>query len=458
MNWLYAIVSFILILQGCQSQVKNKDSMEKIHLIVLDPGHFHAALVQKSMYGGIDSSVNVFAPEGSDVESYLKLIRNYNARADNPTSWQLHVYKGNEFLSRVLLQKPGSLVILAGNNRNKTEYIRQSVEAGFHVLSDKPMAITPGGFEILTNSFKTAENANVLLYDIMTSRYEITNILERELSKLPEIFGKLKKGTLENPAVCKQSTHHFFKSVSGTPVVRPAWYFDTEQEGGGIVDVTTHLIDLIQWECFPEQVLDYREDIRVLTAKRWPTPLSLSQFSRVTGLDSFPGYLAGDIKNHKLNVYSNGEINYTIKDVHAKVSVSWSFQAPEGFGDTYYSIMRGTKANLIIRQSMDGQSQSMLYIEPVKKNNIEKYKKVLAAEFQKIEAKFPGTTLNEVGNGWEVVIPKKFKIGHEQQFEKVTKTFLNYVRMGRMPEWEYSFMKSKYYTTTKALDIALEKK
>ena len=52
----------------------------------------------------------------------------------------------------------------------------------------------------------------------------------------------------------------------------------------------------------------------------------------------------------KLEVYSNGEMNYTIKGVHAKVSVIWNFQAPEGAGDTHYSIMRGTKCNLIIRQ------------------------------------------------------------------------------------------------------------
>jgi hypothetical protein len=38
-----------------------------------------------------------------------------------------------------------------------------------------------------------------------------------------------------------------------------------------------------------------------------------------------------------------GEMNYTIKGVHARVSVIWNFQAPEGAGDTHYSIMRGSK-------------------------------------------------------------------------------------------------------------------
>jgi len=36
------------------------------------------------------------------------------------------------------------------------------------------------------------------------------------------------------------------------------------------VDVTTHLIDLMMWTCFPEEPIDYREDIRMLQARRWP--------------------------------------------------------------------------------------------------------------------------------------------------------------------------------------------
>ena len=92
---------------------------------------------------------------------------------------------------------------------------------------------------------------NVLLYDIMTERYEITSILQKELSQDKTLFGELEKGTLENPAVTKESVHHYFKYVSGSPLIRPTWYYDVEQEGNGLVDVTTHLVDLIQWECFP---------------------------------------------------------------------------------------------------------------------------------------------------------------------------------------------------------------
>jgi ABC-type branched-subunit amino acid transport system substrate-binding protein len=63
---------------------------------------------------------------------------------------------------------------------------------------------------------------------------------------------------------------------------------------------------------------------------------------------------------------SNGEINYTVKGVHAKVSVIWNYKAPDGTGDTHYSIMRGTKANLVIRQGAEQQFKPTLYIEPLK--------------------------------------------------------------------------------------------
>ena len=66
----------------------------------------------------------------------------------------------------------------------------------------------------------------------------------------------MKPGSSEDPAVTKVSVHHFSKIVSGCPLQRPAWFFDVEQQGEGIVDVTTHLVDLVQWECFPEQILN----------------------------------------------------------------------------------------------------------------------------------------------------------------------------------------------------------
>jgi len=442
---------------GCGNPQKTTESTEsadsKIRLITLDPGHFHSALVQKSMYPDVDSVVHVYAPEGDEVKAHLNLIDQYNV-AENPTHWKEEVYIGSDYFDKMLADKAGNVVVLAGNNQKKTDYIKKSIDAGLNVLADKPMAIDKAAFELLKKTFETAADKKLLLYDIMTERYEINTMLQRELSMNADIFGTLEKGTPENPAVTKESVHHFFKYVSGNPLKRPAWFMDVNQEGEGIVDVTTHLVDLVQWECFPEQVIDYHKDINMGVAKRWSTDMTLSQFNVLTKLNGFPDYLKKDVvQDSILKVFSNGEINYTLKGIHAKVSVKWAYQAPEGTGDTHYSIMRGTKANLIIKQGAEQSYKPALYIEQVGKADAA-YEALLTEKFKSIESKYPGIALKKLAKGWEVTIPEKYKEGHEAHFARVTEKFLGYLKDGKMPSWEVPNMIAKYYTTTAALELA----
>jgi hypothetical protein len=253
--------------------VEEKISRKPVRLLTVDPGHFHAALVQKSVYPDVDSVVHVYAPAGTDVELHLGRIKNFNSRPENPTNWNEVVYTGDDFFEKMLADTAGNVVVLSGNNRKKTEYISRSLEAGLNVLADKPMVINTAGFEMLKTAFGTAKKNDLLLYDIMTERFEITTILQKELSTIPEVFGTIENGSANKPAVTKESVHHFYKYVSGSVLTRPAWFMDVTQAGEGIVDVTTHLVDLVQWECFPEQTLDYK-DIEIVSAKRWPTKMT----------------------------------------------------------------------------------------------------------------------------------------------------------------------------------------
>ena len=75
--------------------------------------------------------------------------------------------------------------------------------------------ITSEAFPALEQSFKTAAEKGLLLYDIMTERFEITNILQKELANTPEVFGGLVDGTVEEPAIVIESVHNFCKVVSG---------------------------------------------------------------------------------------------------------------------------------------------------------------------------------------------------------------------------------------------------
>ena len=423
-----------------------------IRLITLDPGHFHAALVQKSALSDVDTVVHVYAPGGQELQAHLSLIEKYNTRSDQPTKWKEKVYEGPDFLSRMFMEKAGDVVVIAGNNKRKMDYIQASVDFGFNVFSDKPMIIEPQDLPRLEAAFAVAKKKNVVLYDIMTERYQITTILQRQLTFFPEVFGQLEKGTRDDPAVTKESVHHFFKYVSGKPLIRPAWYFDVSQEGEGIVDVTTHLVDLIQWECFPDSMLDYKKDIAMLSARRWPTVLTPAEFKKVTQLDAYPDFLAMEVKDSLLQVYANGEMDYTLKGVHARVSVRWNFQAPEGTGDTHYSVLRGTLANLIIRQGKEEGYKPVLYIEPVKTSAA--HDAAVQKAIAGLQDRWPGLSLAKTPKGWSVTIPDKYSLDHEATFAEVTKKYLGFVKAGTLPDWEVACMLAKYYTTTKALEMA----
>jgi predicted dehydrogenase len=353
----------------------------------------------------------------------------------------------------MLAEKPGNVVVLAGNNSRKTEYILKSIEAGLNVLADKPMAIVPSDLDNLRKAFAAAEANKVLLYDIMTERHEITTILQREFSQLPDVFGELKNGTPDDPSITKESVHHFAKTVAGAPLKRPQWFFDVRQEGEGIVDVTTHLVDLVQWEAFPEQTLA-PEDSTVLSARRWPTPLSPVQFKQVTGSESFPDYLAEDVKDGVLQVYANGDFTYRLRNVHAKVSVIWNFEAPPGTGDTHYSIMRGTKSNLVIRQGKEQGFKPVLYIEPADQTDPDALESAVDAEIGELHDYFPEIKAIREDRHMVISIPEKYSVGHEAHFGQVTEDFLYHLQRGRLPDWEVPNMLTKYDTIMQAYSLS----
>lgn len=441
-----------------QTETKNMFTGAKgeVKIMTLDPGHFHAALVQKSMYGMVDSTVYVYAPEGDDLKEHLARINSYNSRAENPTHWNEVVYTGPDFFEKMIAEKPGNVMVTAGNNAIKTDYILKTVEAGINVLADKPMVITPEEFPKLEKAFQVAAEKGVLLYDIMTERYEITTILQRELSQKPAVFGTLKTGTPEEPAITKESVHHFSKMVSGNPLKRPAWFFDTKQQGEGIVDVNTHLVDLIQWEAFPEVVLS-KADVEIVSGKRWTTDLTPEMFKKVTSLDQYPEYLQKDVVDGTLKVYSNGEIVYKLKGIYAKASVIWNFEAPEGAGDTHYSIMRGTNCNLVIKQGAEQGYKPTLYVEAVAGSPAELEANLTKAVNEELQANYPGIKLVKQSDKlWMVEIPASYSVGHEAHFTQVTEKYLQYLKDGKLPEWEVPNMIVKYYITTEGLKAALK--
>ena len=424
-----------------------------VRLITLDPGHFHAALVQKTMVAGVDLTVHVYAPPGPELDRHLALIKGFNERSENPTKWETQVRSGPDYLTEMLRERPGNVVVISGNNAKKSRYILECIKAGLHVMADKPMAINPEGFALIEEAYRIAAEKKLVLLDIMTERHEITTILQKEFARFPGVFGEQDKGTPESPAVTKESVHHFSKLVNGVPLQRPPWFFDPKQQGEAIVDVTTHLADLVQWGCFPGEIIA-PADVKVLSARSWKTPLTLEQFKKTTKLDAWPEYLKPMVDGDgMLQTPANGEFVYTLRGVHAKVSVLWKFEAPAGAGDTHDSLLRGTKASLIIRQGAEQGYKPLLHIEPAVKLD-DAYRAALTAAVAKISETYPGIAVKELDGRWQVVIPDSYKIGHEAHFGKVTERFLGYLQGQPVPAWEVPNTLTKYRTLMEAWRIS----
>jgi hypothetical protein len=462
-NNLIPMIALAMLVSACGGGQKpaEKESAKftgakgEVKLMTLDPGHFHAALIQKSMYEQIDPQVFVYAPEGEDLTQHLNRIEGFNKRAGNPTVWVEKVYTGTDYLEKMLDEKPGNVMMVAGNNAKKTEYIQKAVEAGINVFADKPMVISPEAFPILEQAFKTASEKGVLLYDIMTERHEITNMVQRELVNTPDVFGGLMDGTPEQPAIVIESVHNFCKVVSGVALKRPAWFFDTTQQGEGNADVAVHLVDLVQWSAFPEVILN-KTDVQMISAKHWTTDLSPAQFEKVTGLKEFPEFLKKDVSGGNLKVFANGEMNYKLKSKVVKVTALWDFEAPEGAGDSHFCVMHGKLCDVLIQQKKEEGYKPTVYIEATGATDLAAFEANLKkAVEQTISAKYAGLKVKKLTDKrWVVEIPDQYKVGHEAHFGQVTGQFLQYLKDGKLPQWEVPNMIVKYYTTTEALKLA----
>jgi len=449
----------VLIERPSRSQTPQRDrALQEVKIITLDPGHFHGALVQKRMYPGVSRRVDIYAPLGFDLTEHLNRIARFNLRGNDPTAWELDVHTGPDFFERMLRERPGNAVVISGRNQGKIDRLKACVEAGLNVLADKPWVINSGDLAKLEAALDAADQKRIIAYDIMTERYEITTMLQRELVNDSGTFGAIIAGTEQEPGVYMDGVHHLIKTVAGVPNLRPAWFFDVNQQGEGLADTGTHLFDLVQWMLFPEQAINHRKDIKVIAAKRWPTVIGKAQFRNVTGEPDFPKYLSANVKGDQLDLYCNGFVSYTLRGVHAKVKVGWDYEAPAGAGDTHFAVFKGSKSRIEVRQGREEKFRTELYVVP---NGSEKKAEVLAALKKKVEtlqAKFPGVAVSDMGEQMRVTIPDKYRVGHEEHFAQVMDRFLEYVKSPRaIPSWEKANMLSKYYVTTRGVELSRSK-
>lgn len=439
----------ILVLCSCKQAPKTNSEFSgkdgEVKIIQLNPTHSHAAAVQNEQLSQIDTNIYVYTPEKSELDEYFHQIKNFNARVDHPTRWNEVVYTGENFLDKMIQEKKGNVVVLAGNNRIKIDYIEQSVNAGFNVFSDKPMVINKAGFERLKNAYAIAEQKGTLMFDMMTERYSLINKIQKSLMQDTLLFGKIQQGSPDHPAVMESSVHHFYRGSKGK---RPSWFFDVLQEGEGVVDVSTHLIDLTFWKTFPDEIIDYNKEVKVLSSKRWPVIITKADFTAATSLPEIPASLSPYLKDSVLEVFANGSISYQVKGINAGVSVEWRPATPKDGNDLKSAYAEGTKATLFIAQEY-GQKRPKLLVQKSEKVLEKDYQTNLKQAIIRLHANYPGIFLSQEAKFTEIVLPEDLENKHDPTF----KVFLSYLVNRDMPYWEVPNTLAKYYITTTALEI-----
>jgi predicted dehydrogenase len=419
-------------------------------LMFLEPGHFHAALTLRERHPLVADEVVVYVREGPEdagggreVVEFLDLLEAFNRRPQRPTRWRPVVRAGPEPLTRLLDERPGDAVILAGRNDRKMALARRLHDGGLHVLADKPW-IT-GASALLDVRHVLSGGARIV--EMMTGRHAATSSVAERLVREPAIFGGFDTGG-DEPPIRLASVHHLEKSVNGAPLRRPPWFFDVRVQGDGLADIPTHLVDQAQRLVGAHGAGTDRQ-AELLTARRWSTPVPRELFTRVTGLADFPADLRADVENDVLAYAGNAELSFRLRGVDVHLTTRWDLTEPAGGGDAHSATVTGTDARLRVEQGPDTAFQRRLVVEP--RGNGSRLGAALQRALTAWQPDYPGLAAVAAPEGFEIEIPAGPGTGHEGQFPLVLDEFLRTIDGGRWPDERAADTLAKYELLARAL-------
>ena len=395
-------------------------------LLFLEPGHFHAALTLRARPPGVRDELFVYATAGRELDDFLALVEAFNRRAEEPTAWRPTVRTGERPIERLIGERRGDVVILAGKNDRKMSAMRRLHESGFHVLADKPWLAGGGGLDDLRHVLA----GGPLAVEMMTGRHEITSILVRKLVEDREVFGDFDVGG-RRPAIEISSVHHLEKRVNGQPLRRPSWYFDVRIQGDGLADIPTHMVDQVQ------RVTAAASKPRVLPApeltgaRTWSTEVPRDLFTRVTGEPAFTPELADVVNGATLAYRSNAELTFRVGEVTAALDTRWELTEPLGGGDRHRSLIRGTRAEIRVEQDADAGFRRRLSVIPA--GDASRVRAALARAVASWQDAHPGLEVVEAGAACELRVPRELDVGHERHFPLMLGEFLSLVDSGALP-------------------------
>jgi hypothetical protein len=131
----------------------------------------------RERHPSLSDDIYVYSEPRPDLDHFLEIVESFNNRQVNPTCWKLNVYRGKDCLEKLIDEKKGDIAVLAGRNNTKMENIDTLNRAGLAILADKPWVTTQAALPFLRS---TMASDRPLAADIMTERYEIATLLQKE--------------------------------------------------------------------------------------------------------------------------------------------------------------------------------------------------------------------------------------------------------------------------------------
>ena len=306
--------------------------------------------------------------------------------------------------------------------------MRRLHDAGFHVLADKPWLANPTGLEDLRHPL----SGGALAVEMMTGRHDITSILTRKLVSERDVFGGFDVDSAQ-PAIEISSVHHLEKTVDGRPLRRPAWYFDIRVQGDGLADIPTHMVDQAQRLVAAASGNDPHPSpaLELITARTWTTQVPRALFARVTGSLAFPLELSDVVSGEELAYRGNAELSFRLGAVTAALDTRWELSAPPGGGDTHRSVIRGTRAEILVEQHEGTGFRRRLSVVPLREMG--RVRAALEHSVAAWQGAHPGLAVSDAGSTWEIKVPSVLDVGHERHFPLMLADFLSLLEDGRVP-------------------------
>ena len=393
-------------------------------LTFLEPAHFHATLTLREANPKVSPEIVVYATAGPELDDFLALVERFNRRSEHPTRWRPRLRIGDAPLARLLDERPGELVVLAGRNGGKARVIGRLHAAGLHVLADKPWLVEPADLTAIRESLVRRP----IVREMMTGRRDGVARLVKRLVDDVELFGGFAAGG--PPAIEQESVHHFEKRVDGAPLRRPWWYFDSRVQGSGAVDIPTHLVDQAQW--LLDATAPGAATPRLLAARGWSTRVPLAVFRRVSGLDDVPSGLRDVVEGDALRVFCNAELTYALAGVTVRADARWELSTPPGGGDRSRVLLRGTAAVIAVEQTAETRFGRRVRVEARRESAATA--RALAAVLAAAQEELPGLAARPIGEGLhEIDVPPGADPGHEAHFAQLLDELLGWIDAGHWP-------------------------